>query len=108
MKEEWQEVPLPPGEQRSPIRDRSVPPGKASDVKPIRDGTKQAQVLRLMDAGTHVEEIAKAVGVPMSEVRHHISNLAKKGVGHTIEDGMVKSAYPAGRGLDDFFIEKAE
>jgi predicted ArsR family transcriptional regulator len=36
-----------------------------------------------VDAETHVEEIAKAVGVPMSEVRHHISTLAKKGVAAT-------------------------
>jgi len=38
-----------------------------------------------MDSGTHVDAIAAAVGVPMSEVRHHISNLAKKGVGHSVE-----------------------
>src|SRR5258708_1699362 len=93
-----------PTQGGSAIHDRSYPRGKASDVKTIRDGTKQAHVLRLMDAGTRVEEIARAVGVPMSEVRRHVTNLVKIGIGHDIVAGAVTATYPAGRGLADFFI----
>jgi predicted ArsR family transcriptional regulator len=59
-----------------------------------------------MDKGTHALDIAAQVGVPMSEVRAHVRNLAKKGVGHTVVDGVVRAVYPTGRGLEDFFIQK--
>jgi DNA-binding NarL/FixJ family response regulator len=95
-------------EGRSPIRDRSKPAGKVGDIKLIRRDTKQASVLLLMDKGNHVEEIARLVGVPMSEVRHHVANLSKKGVGHSVEGGVVRAVYPNGRDVESFFIQKAE
>jgi predicted ArsR family transcriptional regulator len=58
-----------------------------------------------MDSGTHVDATAAAVGVPMSEVRHHISNLAKTGVGHSVAGGVVTVVYPAGRTVEDFFVQ---
>jgi hypothetical protein len=61
-----------------------------------------------MDKGASVDEIVAAVGVPVSEVRHHIMNLTKKGVGHTVEAGVVKAVYPKGRGLEDFFAAESE
>jgi DNA-binding NarL/FixJ family response regulator len=90
------------------IRDRSKPAGKASEIVLIRRGTKQATVLELMDAGTEITKIVEIVGVSMSEVKHHITNLGKKGVGNEVKDGRVQAVYPKGRTVEDFFIQKAE
>jgi hypothetical protein len=49
------------------------------------------------------ETPAAAVGVSVREVRHHVVNLVKKGVGHVVEAGVVRAVYPRGRGLADFF-----
>jgi hypothetical protein len=61
-----------------------------------------------MDKGTAVEKIVESVGVPMSELKHHIQNLAKKGIGHDVVAGVVTAVYPAGRGVEDFFVQRGE
>jgi hypothetical protein len=86
------------------IRDRAKPAGKVLDIKTMRDGTKQAEVLRLMDEGTHYNTIAKKVGTSVREVNQHIENLHKKnGVGHEIVEGVVRAVYPSNRDLEHFF-----
>jgi hypothetical protein len=41
------------------------------------------------------------------DVRHFLDRVSQ-GVGHTVVDGVVRAVFPAGRTVEDFFVQKVE
>ncbi len=57
-----------------------------------------------MVEGATVDRMVQEVGVPASEVRHHVRNLAGKGVGHVVEGGVVRAVLGKGRTAESFLL----
>lgn len=84
------------------------PVGKVSDLRPIRDDTGRANVLKLLDEGKHTaDDIAKRLKINVGQLTGYIRWLSTIGIGTAVDDkGRLSAVYPGSKTIADVIVAK--
>jgi hypothetical protein len=81
------------------------PVGKVGDLKPVRDGTGRALVLKAMNGKQTGEQIAKDLKMSESEVVGYARFFGKIGIGVDVDEkGKVTAVFPGSKTIDDVIV----
>jgi hypothetical protein len=80
-----------------------------AELKPAKEGSVRASVIKLMTGEHTVEEIAKRAKVSVADVKAHLHCTARDcGIGYDLKDGKVTALFPAGKTMADAVKPAAE
>ena len=83
------------------------PVGKVGDLKPVRDGSGRADVLKLLDGKHTAEAIVKQLKITSSALIGYARFFGKIGIGISVaENGKVTAVYPGTKTIADVIVSK--
>ena len=90
-------------------RPRESGPYTLGEFKPVREGTKYQELLKLVDAGKTVDQIATSYKVGKTDILWYFRYpLRKHGIDHRVsDDGKIEIVLPEGKTLADCVAARA-